>query len=348
MAVYTLAILAMWWGGTVTEISQKGKRLRFQIYLIVICVLWMLIASFRAPIIGVDTIHYLNAFHGFNNPHFEPGYSLLNNVLAFLGINDEMFLFVVSAIIYAPVFISINRYSESPWLSVMAFFSLQFFGLSLSAIRQMIAVSILTFGIKYIIERKFRNWLLVCLAAFSVHYSAICVMPLYFAPSIKLGKKIWLNFLVLELLFFMSSDYLVRFLNYIPEFMSYYAVYFKTSHLTGNMSDYIILGLLNIIIALFFRRAKGNVPEIVRISICSIMIACIVLIISFSTGNIIKRVNIYYLFYIVYFLPWLMGSSRLFLQRDLGKILTCGGLTLYFYYYISRGILNLYPYRFSF
>ena len=261
MTVYTLAILAMWWGGIITEISQNGKRLRSKIYLIAICFLWMLIASFRATVVGTDTVNYLNAFHGISYPHFEPGYTLLNNVLTFLGIDDATFLFVLSVIIYVPVFISIHHYSESPWISVMAFFSLQFFGLSLTAIRQMIAVSILTFGIKYIVERKIRNWLLLCLIAFSVHHSSICVMPLYFAPSIKLGKRLWLRFLFLEMLVFMASDFVVRFLYLISEFVpfigSYTFFYFKPSNLTNltvSISDYIILGALNIVIALFSRR----------------------------------------------------------------------------------------------
>ena len=78
MDVYMLSILLMLVGGIYADVFHERKQAYIKIYLIGVCFIWIIIATFRDATIGTDTVHYLNAFYGTTNEHFEVGYRILN------------------------------------------------------------------------------------------------------------------------------------------------------------------------------------------------------------------------------------------------------------------------------
>ena len=162
-------------------------------YLILCCIELIVLAGIRGYTVGADTVVYLDAIDYYGKLptsklfsaelvypfDFEAGYFLLTKICVFLNMGKTAFLFVIAILIYVPVFVAINRYSKMPYISILCYFAFSMFSYSLGIFRQMIAISILLCGLKYILERKFFKYLLIVILAMLFHTTAILGLALY-------------------------------------------------------------------------------------------------------------------------------------------------------------------------
>lgn len=123
----------------------------------------------------------------------EWGYGWLNVVVSFVTKNRYIFIFILTAIIYYNLFKVLKKYTTSYAVALMFFMAFWFF-FTFTYLRQVLAVTFVWYGIKYILERKFIRFLIVVILASSFHNSAIIFMLMYFIPNIKYDKGdiLWL------------------------------------------------------------------------------------------------------------------------------------------------------------
>lgn len=349
MEIYTVCLAFIVAGGMLVEFKQTNKRKYTKVYLVLVGIIWTFFATFRAQTVGTDLVEYLRVLHGSADRYgFETGYLLFNDLLMFLGCSDELFLFLVAVIIYIPVLVSVFRYSESPWISVTAFFSLQFWGLTLTAVRQMMALSILLMGIPYILDKDLKKWIIITLLALSFHKSAIVAFPLYWCTRGNRIRRGWKVFLCGEIILFAQCIWWPYLYEFIYEFMPRYAPYLLENLFTAPIGDYVILYILHLLIWMGVNTSSFHDAPQKRLYIKSLMISCMIIIMSFSTGNIFKRLNFYFLYFIILFLPVVccrLGQGK---QNILVKFFVVASLAFYFYYQMSLDGLKLCPYKFSF
>ena len=132
----------------------------------------------------------------------------------------QFFFIVTSFIITYFFYKSIKENSEDKWLSTLIFVCFPiFFFMSLSVIRQFIAIAIIFYSFKFIKRREFWKYLAVILCCFFIHNSSILALPIYFIYGNFINKKI---IVFIYLLGFFSSKTLAFLIELSSERYSIY------------------------------------------------------------------------------------------------------------------------------
>lgn len=145
-----------------------------------------LFTGLRACVVGADTYLYTLGYMGFDyykEENIEPLYRdvyvpLLNSILKF----EPFFIIVNTICSLTPIYLLIKKYSEMKTFSVVWFF---IYGIYISyfvALRQILGLSLLLFGVLYVIENRKRKWLVYTLfsvLAFGFHTSTLIATILF-------------------------------------------------------------------------------------------------------------------------------------------------------------------------
>lgn len=121
---------------------------------------------------------------------FEIGYNLLCKLLSVLFEGDRVLLVAMSLLILVPFFIWFRRESDEPMMALMCFLALGMYYNSMVYLRQFCAMAIMTFGYRYVRQRRLLPFLLTLLLAMSFHKSAALLAVIYVFTAVPVNK--WL------------------------------------------------------------------------------------------------------------------------------------------------------------
>lgn len=179
------------------NISSKNKIRRFFWYLLIIAPP-VFISTIRYGI-GTDYFRYLVHIErvrsypfdvAFNMYSKEPLYFLIQKVSGIFFSADWGFFLVSSFIIHFFIVASLDYYRQKLSLSFGLFvYYLYLFSFGLNGISQMIAIAIVLYSIKYILERKLLKFIIFIVFATLIHRSAIICLVFYFI-NIKKEKRL--------------------------------------------------------------------------------------------------------------------------------------------------------------
>ena len=286
------------------------RQLRCKAYLAVCCAELIFLAGLRGYTVGADTAAYLQAIELYetltvqeliharhlNLFSFELGYMVLSKLCAALGLGKTGFLFVVACIIYIPVFRAIMKHSEMPYISILCYFAFGMFSYSLGIFRQMIAISILLCGWRYVVERRLVKYMVVVALAASFHTTALIALALYFLYGIQWKRIIWfVPAIELCLLFFGRPIILVA-TKLLPQYAGYLGSQYD---LSGG--SYKMLLLLNavLIACIIFRDKDSSRDDLV---ISALILAGCVQAVGYSMA-IFGRMVPYFSTYLLFAVP---------------------------------------------
>lgn len=188
MIYFCLLILAILIFRLISLKFKKNGEIFFFV-LSAICV--VAFQGLRSYFVGTDTQVYINSFieigkHislksglGITYQNFEIGFIVFNKILFMLHVNERLFLIIVSAIVQLPIFYTIYKYSDSPLLSVLTYFSLGNFFVTFSALRQSISMALCFYGYHFIKKKKILLYVITVLLAALFHKSALFCLILY-------------------------------------------------------------------------------------------------------------------------------------------------------------------------
>lgn len=111
----------------------------------------------------------------------EPGYGLLNYIIAKVTSNRYIFIFIFTLVAYFLFAKSIYNNTRNPFFCLLIFLGLCFF-FSFTYIRQIMAMAILWNTIPFIENKKPIHFFLVVLFAASIHNAALYFSIIYFIP----------------------------------------------------------------------------------------------------------------------------------------------------------------------
>ena len=186
----------------------------------------ILLAGFRSPIVGNDTMNYINIFNEsedvlYNGSRYEIGYKYYNLLIHIFTENDQVFLIITSFLILSTFGFFIWKYSTRPKLALVFFFILSY-GMTVNTLRQCFAICFLLFSIECIIQKR---WLLFCLlvvVASYFHITAILFLAIYPLSNIKIERKTILMFVMGSVVsFFLFSALLQLAFSYFPMYEYY-------------------------------------------------------------------------------------------------------------------------------
>lgn len=147
------------------------------------------VCGLRAVSVGTDTFGYFREYRSFYRRDDELGYSHISRLSHEIGLDFQEFLLLTSLIVTGAVAYAIYRHSAIPWQSFFLHITLGLFVMSMSGIRQSLAVAISVAAITLLMRR--REVLFVCLVvlAYTFHNSALILLPFVLVSRVRLSQR---------------------------------------------------------------------------------------------------------------------------------------------------------------
>lgn len=154
--------------------------------------------------------------------YVESGYIFLNKIVARFTKDYVWAIFCSSILTYTILIIAICNNSKYFWQSVMCIFLSGYFLDSTTMLRQIIAISIYMYAIKYIYKREFVHYLICLLIASLFHRSCLILIPMYFIYG-KIYKKNALVTILLGCIIGAKGVFnlVIYIIGYIPKYAKY-------------------------------------------------------------------------------------------------------------------------------
>ncbi len=194
------------------------------------------LSSFRSSIVGNDTHSYIYIFEQANEyvkygSRFEIGYVYFNYILSKITDNPQYVFIICSIVICYSFGRFIWKYSKMPWLSMLLFFLLTF-GSTVNIMRQMLAISILLWGVDFIQQKKLLYFAVTIVVATLFHNTAFLFAPAWFLPGLKLDKKVVLFMVGIAIIMYIGFSGL---LNYAFSYLNMYEHYSEGKYFEGEV-----------------------------------------------------------------------------------------------------------------
>ncbi len=179
-------------------VDKKGKKVPKRIYWFISMAILIFVMGFRANSVGVDDLNYLRGYNIANSVDIfqyykehvtEPGFYLLYKLVYYV-FNDFQWLIILTSTFTIFCFYKAFEYeieNISLPLAVFIFSTTQYF-YYFGIIRLGLAVAIIVFAYRYILENKKKRYILMVLLATLFHYSALFALVLLFIKKDKYNK----------------------------------------------------------------------------------------------------------------------------------------------------------------
>lgn len=136
------------------------------------------------------------------NSEFEVGYVFISILIRTVTNEYTLFLIFYAFILYGLVFTSIKKYSISPFLSLFLYYCMTLPVLGMN--RQLIALGICLFSIRYVAERKVLYFFLLIALAMLFHKSALIFSIVYFVHK-ECKRSVYFGILLISILIAFSG-----------------------------------------------------------------------------------------------------------------------------------------------
>lgn len=157
-----------------------------------IIALLALVAGLRYNV-GTDYYNYYKGYEVFKRSPLElndePGIRLIARLAAIIYDDPATMMFLAAVITVVLMTVTIFRYSDCYWLSILLYIFLCSWHGCFNGVRQYLAASILFAGHGAIRERKLWKWAIIVFIASMFHVTAVVGILFYFYPRIKLSLK---------------------------------------------------------------------------------------------------------------------------------------------------------------
>ena len=178
-----------------------------------LCMIPMFLISALRFNVGSDFLGvYWNGFQrvqaGINTDNFEIGFQSLIKLLGKISTSPQILIFVTSFLFIFFTWNAIFDQSNDIVFSLLILFISRYYFISLNVIRQLVAMAIILYALKYLKEGKNTKYIIFNLIAFTMHRSALICLIFLFVPKIDLTKTKYL-------LMFLGALILVYGLNHI-------------------------------------------------------------------------------------------------------------------------------------
>ena len=307
------AILA--WISQVLADDKENKFKLNKIFFYMSAFILSITMGCRVSGVGVDDKTYELIFNQINNNGFldifvntkmEPGYLILNQIVAIFTDDFQIFLYIASLIpiLFFYKAIEYERKNVNFFLVIFLFGTLMylyFFGI----IRLFIAASIMAFSIRYIFEKNTLKYVLFILIASLFHYSALFMLLMVYFSSEKqerpksMAKFIIITSIMIPILIIVTSQYVIPILGE-SKFENYTELNTGGFGISLGDLDKVPLLILAIIFKKDIDKMKGHDS---RIYITMFALATVVAIFSKIGSSVIVRLQWYCMFSLCILLP---------------------------------------------
>ena len=235
---------------------EKVQKDIKKLYSLLCFVILFLIMGLRAPTVGADIGQYLYKYNNLtpNINSFiseldivsflgnENGFTFLNSILKTLHFNNQQYIMFFSFIFAFSFIFFYYKYSKNIFISILLFITIGNFAMSMTGLRQTLAIVLTLYSFKFIFERKLIKFLVIILMAMSFHFSSIIFLPVYFLYGIILKKRDAILVFCVVLLFLPLNKIIYNYF-FIPFIPQQYTIYMNFS---ASLNPLVVLVALSI------------------------------------------------------------------------------------------------------
>lgn len=333
-----LSVIVVW------LISLQFKKRGRAIFFAVSALIVILFQGLRSFSVGTDIVRYIPGFLsiGKNVPlsftakyaNFEIGYIWLNKIIYLLGIRERGFLIIMAIIIQASIFYTMYKYSESPLLSVFAYFAFGNFVMTFSGLRQSIAMSICFIAYICIKKKKPIIFYILIFLAFLFHKSAIACVLIYPIYHIRIKKTFFPFVVCLIALCFLFRNQIFALLS---------KIYYGEEGATADTGAYtmFIMFLLLYVVSFFLQDDDAEYSGLMNVLLLIVLIYTLA-----SVHNYITRMAFPLSLYLTLFIPKVVDRVKVtsFKGKSVVYVLSNLLCIVCFFYFI--GGLETLPFSF--
>ena len=204
-------------GIVLRRVIQNEKIFRF-VFLVLAFIVLGSVSAFRYDV-GFDYSYIyaplyepirLNPFISSSELVHEPGFVILQRLIALLSSDPQMLFIVTSYLIVGLLMLYFYLHSPAPVVSVFLFISLGQFYCSMNFIRQTLAGVICLFAIPMLMRRKFWPYCALVLLASLFHVSALIMLVFYVVNLIPIKANILLIYVPVAVILYLTSSGLIE------------------------------------------------------------------------------------------------------------------------------------------
>lgn len=325
---------------------QTGKAhfmLRHGDVFMLIIIVWMTCFSFLRTSYN-DTVHYISGFNsaqsiiqGFADGAFtdwtgNPWSMLYRSIVHSLTDNYHVYFFFPALMSSYAVIKLCKRYSVSPAISVLIFFSIGTYVMYLAALKQCMAMFFLLMALPYAIDKKYIKFYLLVFVAilFHTHAFLFALVPL-------LTKKPWgkVSWILLALTVFAMLTYdstLGAFMEYAQSIGAAVAEEEVFDDHQINILRVLVYWVPALLALVFRRRLFRDSTRAENLFVNMSIVSAFILTIGLVQGaNLYARMAGYFELATAIALPWMI--QKLFTWRSVRLVYICAAI-LYFIYFL--------------
>lgn len=263
LVFYNIFILSSVFLAALSDINSNSKSSK--LFLIAACFLIFFVFGFR-NFTAIDDPSYIRIFNNvkfygwfsnFKTSTMEPGYLFINDIVGKLT-DDYFYMQIVNAVIpISLLYTLLNKLKDriNISMSIFLFLTLIYFQmLAVGLLRMFIAIMIVLHAYLYLVNKKYKKYVLCIILAALFHYSALFLLILLYYFITKNNKSktfISISFFSIPVLFWVIVKFIVPFLG------KRYAQYANIGVFQFNISSFDTVPLLFVLIY-FHKKIEEN------------------------------------------------------------------------------------------
>lgn len=320
-----------------TELQKK--KIPSYFFIVPSFIILFIVSAFRGDF-TTDYNNYLNLFNLYNNIDFsnifkaefnqEIGYIILSRLIG-VYTENEIYLFIITSfiILYAHFF-QFNKYSSYIWLSILMFVTIGSFYTSFNITRQILAVSIIFLGSRFLYERKPLKYFFVVIIATLFHTTSLIMIVFYFILNLKFSfKNLFFMFSGAIIAMVFLKDLIVFFQNIV------YSNYTESSYgMTGLSFSSTIIPIALLTFSLFHYHKVDLSNTKHRIWMNSVIFYAFFTILTLQV-QLIERISEFFSPYVMLLIPLILSNIKNGKMKVVYMVGLIFMLFLYNYIYLS-------------
>lgn len=189
-------------GGGARLFKKEKQKPLFSFY-IVIMIIFIVIAGCRDSI--GDTGMYRHFYEQVitdtvGEGAYEKGFIFFITILTKISPDSQLMLFVTSFITQGLIIWFLRKYSSYFELELFMYIASGYFVTTMNGVRQAMVAAIMLLGTRFLIERKFTPYLILCLLMSTIHTSALVMIPVYFIADKENWSKNFVQTIIIMII----------------------------------------------------------------------------------------------------------------------------------------------------
>ncbi|MBQ8601674.1 MAG: EpsG family protein [Bacteroides sp.] len=198
---------------------NNNKRKRYEKIAVIIVVLFIGLRGF----VYSDFTNYYVFFESLPDVYnlttfsYEPGFVIYSSIIKTIFPNYFIWILINTLVDFYFFVLVFRRYDTSLILILCFFIAYQGLGIEFNLLRNVKAIILFMYSIKFIEERKIIPFILCNLLGVTFHYSALIYLPMYYLLNIEISNKLkWIIIFTSASTFLLGYSISFWLLNHLP------------------------------------------------------------------------------------------------------------------------------------